>query len=343
MTPLRTAMQDQARHCSTLGSPFMAQLCTVLAENLQPGTALTDRLFTWPGDVASGTDAVPLRLCAAFHALHLRGRGNLGAVYPPNRVDDDTLWAGIAAAMARESDFIDRWIDSPPQTNEVRRSAGLIAGAQWLTARYALPIHLSELGASGGLNLMFDRFRLHISGQTYGPENPALTLRPDWSGGLPPVSTVQVAERRGIDLNPLDPHDANDRLRLRAYLWADQPDRLALTDAAIRVATGPVDKGDAIDWLATRLTPRPGALHLIWHSIAWQYFAPAAQTRGTQLIEAAGARATANSPLVWLSMERDDSGPGAALHLRHWPGDHHVALGRIDFHGRWLRWDAPAD
>jgi len=342
LTALQRALQDQAQHCANLGSPFMAQLCSVLAENLTTGTPLSDRLFTWPGEMALGADAVPLRLCAAFHALHLLGRGNLGAVYPPNRVDDTTLWAGIAAAMDSESGFVQRWIDSPPQTNEVRRSAGLIAGAHWLTERYNLPIHLSELGASGGLNLMFDRFRLRIDGQDYGPDDPALTLTPDWSGHLPPVCAAKVSERRGSDLNPLDPHAPSDRLRLRAYLWADQPERLALTDAAIRVATGPVDKGDAIDWLATRLTPRPGALHLIWHSIAWQYFPHAAQARGTALIEAAGAKATDDTPLGWLSMERDVSGPGAALSLRHWPGDHHVALGRIDFHGRWLRWDAPA-
>jgi len=77
VTALQRALQDQAQHCSSLGSPFMAQLCSVLAQNLQPGTPLSDRLFTWPGNVAFGADAVPLRLCAAFHALHLLGRDNL--------------------------------------------------------------------------------------------------------------------------------------------------------------------------------------------------------------------------------------------------------------------------
>jgi len=242
--------------------------------------------------------------------------------------------------MTTEADFIDRRIGSPPRTNEVRRSAGLIAGAHWLTAKYNLPIHLSELGASGGFNLMFDHFRLRIEGQDYGPGNPALSLMPDWSGALPPQARPVVTERRGIDLNPLNPHDADDRLRLRAYLRADQLARLALTDAAIRVAATPVDKGDAIDWLATRLSPRPGVLLLIWHSIVWQYFPPRLQARGTALIQAAGAEAKTNSPLGWLSMERDERGPGAALTLRHWPGYHHVTLGRIDFHRRWLHREA---
>ena len=48
--------------------------------------------------------------------------------------------------------FLLDWVQSPPQTNEVRRSAGLIASAHWLDARFRLPLHLSELGASVDLN-----------------------------------------------------------------------------------------------------------------------------------------------------------------------------------------------
>ena len=55
----------------------------------------------------------------------------------------------------------------------------------------------------------------------------------------------------------------------------------------------------------------------------------------------AAARATPEAPLAWLSMESDGdrSGAlGAALVLRLWPGDLHLALGRADFHGRWIDW-----
>jgi hypothetical protein len=37
-----------------------------------------------------------------------------------------------------------------------------------------------------------------------------------------------------------------------------------------------------------------------------------------------------------------DGGRGAALRLTTWPGGRTEALGRVDFHGRWLRW-RPAD
>jgi hypothetical protein len=43
---------------------------------------------------------------------------------------------------------------APSQTNEVRRSAALIAGAQVALEHFQRPIALSELEASAGLNLM---------------------------------------------------------------------------------------------------------------------------------------------------------------------------------------------
>ncbi len=52
------------------------------------------------------------------------------------------------------------WLDSPPQTNEVARSAALIGAARFLSALSPLPLRLLELGASAGLNLNFDRYHL---------------------------------------------------------------------------------------------------------------------------------------------------------------------------------------
>jgi PTH1 family peptidyl-tRNA hydrolase len=103
-----------------------------------------------------------------------------------------------------------------------------------------------------------------------------------------------------------------------------------------------VDAADAGDWLAARLSdPRPDTLHLITHTIAWQYFAPAIAAACRAALEEAGARATSRTPLAVLGMEADGRKPGAGLTLRLWPGDVTVELGRTDFHGRWTIWDAP--
>jgi hypothetical protein len=179
---------------------------------------------------------------------------------------------------------------------------------------------------------------LALGGQVFGPATPALTLSPDWTGTLPPDTRPQVTARAGVDLTPLDPHTPDDALRLRAYLWPDQPDRKALTQAAIATARTTVAKGDAIDWLAGQLDHQQGQTHLIYTTIAWQYFPAAAQDRGTAMISAAGRTAHDDAPLAWFGMEPDGAGPGAALTLRLWPGDLTFALGRADFHGRWVQW-----
>lgn len=89
--------------------------------------------------------------------------------------------------------------------------------------------------------------------------------------------------------------------------------------------------------------PQPGHLHLVYHTIAWQYFPTAAKARGLALLEAAGARATLASPLAHLAMEADAQEQGAALTLRLWRGGpvQDITLGRVDFHGRWVEWCAP--
>ncbi|KAA0912509.1 DUF2332 family protein [Aquicoccus porphyridii] len=338
---LTDAFLRQARACEGLGSPFMGQLLRLLARNWHADLPLAPRFAAWPGDLGPSGASLPLRLAGGLHALVLSGRDPaLARAYPPNHVPDATLWAEVERALFAHARFLEHWCSSAPQTNELRRSIALVAAGHALTHRLGLPIVLSELGASGGLNLIWDRYALAIKGTTFGPSDPVLTLAPDWTGPLPPPDTPRVIDRRGVDLNPLDPHDPNDRLRLLAYLWADQPERLERSRAAIAAQIAPVDKGDAIDWLETRLLrhSHPGALHLVYHTVAWQYFPASAQERGTALIEAAGAQATESSPLAWLSMENDGDDIGAALTLRLWPGGTVHALARVDFHGRWINW-----
>lgn len=316
----------------------MKRLCELFATRDWPDGAVRHRVFHWKGDLSPRAQSVPLRLCGGLHALKLKGAADLIAAYPPNDVSDDALWAAVSKLMVAEEGFLTAWMASPPQTNEVRRSAALIPVGHLLHARFGLPFRLSELGASGGLNLMFDRFELEIDGKLFGPPHPAAKLTPDWTGPLPPQQEPTIEEREGVDLNPLDPTDPEDALRLQAYLWPDQPDRMALTTSAIKVAGAPVIRADAVDWLAKRLDHVKGQLHMIYSTIAWQYFPQDKQTLGTALIEAAGATATPASPLAWFRMENDGGAHGASLTLRIWPGDEKLDLGRADFHGRWVAW-----
>jgi hypothetical protein len=340
---LTEAFEDQAISCTGLGSPFMGQLLSMLARIWPEQTQLGRYFASFDGDIGPAGASLPLRIGGGLHALVLTGKApDLVAVYPPNDRTDSALQSAVLAALSEHETFLLDWVKSPPQTNEVRRSTALIPAMAVLRQHTPLPVCLSELGASAGLNMMWDRFALELPGARLGAAEPVLTLQPTWDGPLPPLTMPVVKERAGVDLNPLSPADPDDLLRLTAYLWPDQPERLTLTKAAATVADFTLTRGDAIDWLAQRLENAPDAhVHVIQHTVAWQYFPIEAQDRGRALIEAAGAEATPERPLAWLSLESDGDTKGAigaALTLRIWPGDVTLHLGRADFHGRWVKW-----
>jgi hypothetical protein len=340
LTPaaIQEAFLYQSDACANLGSPFMGRLMALCGTMDWPAGPVTDRIFAWQGDISPRGQSVPLRLAGALHALHLKGHIGLGAVYPPQVATDAALWDAVSAVLVSDAEHINTWLNSPPQTNEVRRSATLIAVGHLLAGRYGLPIRTSELGASGGLNLHWDAYGLQIGDETFGASDPVLTLFPEWRGSPPPANQPSVVSRGGVDLNPLDPRNPDHALKLQAYLWPDQPDRLALTRAAIGAAQTPVTQGDAIDWLENRLAHVSGQSHMIYSTVAWQYFPDDKKAKGTELIAQAGASATDASPLAWFGMENDGGTHGAALKLRLWPGDLTLDLGRADFHGRWVEW-----
>jgi len=346
---LAEALEDQALACTALGSPLTASVLRAVGAAIVPGSALALRLADWPGDMSLRGASVPLRLAGALHGLVLTGRApELAPIYaqaqsalPSGESPDAALLArALHAVFLREEAEILRWLDRAPQTNEVARAAVLIAAGHWLTARFGLPLVLSEVGASAGLNLLWDRFALVAGGRRFGPADAVLTLSPDWSGPLPPVAAPVIGAREGVDIAPLDP--VRDALRLEAYVWADQMARLARVRAALALAAKsppPVVAADAVAWLAQRLGPGAvpaGHVHLVCHTIAWQYLPADAQAHGAALIAEAGQRARADAPLAWFGMESDATPGSAALVLRLWPGALRFDLGRADFHGRWI-------
>ncbi|MFY0618738.1 DUF2332 domain-containing protein [Shimia sp.] len=341
MTGLRAAFLSQADSCEALESPFMGRILRMLPDLMAVTSDLSKRCASFEGELGPSGHSLPLRIASGLHALVLRSDApNLTAVYPPNDVSDDVLRTALRNALTTHDTFLTNWITNTPQTNEVRRSAVLIATAQLLADRFDLPFSVSEMGASGGLNLMFDRFHLAV-GSGYGPQSDVV-LQPDWRGPLPVQAPLTIAERRGVDLHPLDSKSPEHALRLLAYLWPDQTERMIRTRAAIALQDAPVDSGDAINWLQHRLPAhKAGQIHFIYTTVAWQYFPVDSQTKGTALIADAGAKATNDAPLAWLSYETDGKKNGAALTLRLWPGNHTIELGRADFHGRWINWTAP--
>jgi len=346
--PVADAFRRQEKACRTLGSPFTASLCGLIANNGVPAGTVHDRLSNWTGRIDAGGDALPLRLTGALHYLVLaRYDDALAAVYPPYGSATETLPDAVNGAIVRHGGFIDRYLDSPPQTNETGRSAILLPAFLRLKEQFGLPFILSELGSSAGLNQNWHRYRYEYGHWGWGDLDSPVTLACEWQGdALPPPLPVTISGSAGCDIAPIPIDTEDDRLRLKSYVWADQRTRLERLAGALAVAAENVPAiatAGAGDWLTERLAePRPDHLHVVFHTIMWQYIPAEEQARAKALIEDAGRKATADAPIAWLRFEADGKPDGAGIVLTTWNGSsaegETVALGRGDFHGRWIDW-----
>lgn len=346
---VREAFAKQAAICTAAGAPFTGRVCGLIGERLDRSGPIGRRVLDWPGNPSHEGDALPLRFCGGLHDLARSGADPaLSAIYPPNAApgDDVAVWAVLAEAIAAHAEELDPWLDGPPQTNEVGRSAGLMAGLLVLADRFGLPFDLYELGASAGLNSLLDRYGYDLGGTQAGDAASLVQLKPVWAGAAPPSAEVKIVSRQAVDRRPLDVTDPATRRTLSAYVWTDQRDRLARLNAALDLAVQSppeIATADAADWLEARLSvePAPGVCRVVMHTIAFQYFPPEAQARIRAHMAAVGARATAEAPLAWLTFEAEEDGfeRRPMLRLRCWPGpEEGVALARGQPHGARYDW-----
>lgn len=301
---------EQAAWAEKLGSPMYQALLRRMAEDVRAGGPCCAALEP---HMPSSRMLAPLLLLAAIHRMVLEGRLPAAARFYPSaggQADVDALWPHLLEAVPRAT------LPACVQTNEIERSRALLPGFVAVARQTGLPLRLLEFGASAGLNLRWDRF-------------PFLDV----------PGTIRVVERRGCDLNPIDPALDESRAALLCFVWPDQTDRLQLLAQAIDIARrvpAPVDRCEAGDWLRMHLAePQPGVATIVYHSMVMPYLTEEARETIRGLIEDAGSRATADAPLAWLSME-----PGADqadVHLAIWPGGQRRLIAQAGFHGRDVR------
>jgi len=336
---------QQAKSCDDLASPFTARLCRLLPGMLDVTTATGRRVLDWPGDPLA--DALALRLCGGLHALVLaKADAELSASYPPNDVDDEALGKALAGAIRRNDPLLAAFLDSPPQTNETARAGMLLPGFLLIARETGLPLALTEIGSSAGLNLFFDRFDYDYAGHSWGPAGSPARLVTEVRGSPPPLAgELRIADRAGSDIAPVDISDPAQRLRLRSYVWADQAARLARLDAAIGIALETsfvLEKADAAAFVRNRLHERkPGEAFVLFHSIMWQYMPRASKEGVLAALEDAGREATRDAPIARLRMEPLGQAPHATLSLTIWPGGETRRLALCNYHGRWIEWLVP--
>jgi hypothetical protein len=340
---LAEAFRRQAGYCEALGSPLWAQLMRWAADDILAGGPIGQTVAGWSGDLHLG--ALALRFFGGLHYLALSDSTSALAAHLPSTGGQPgvDLWQAVSAAVADNADLLKRALESPPQTNEVGRSAVLLGGFLRTAARTRLPLRLREIGSSAGLNQCWDRFAYELGPHRWAGRDRKLTIAADWLGGAPDLDApVSVADRRGCDLRPIDLADPDARLWLQAYVWPDQATRLAMLRAAMATALTigiHVEKASASTWLARELADRPsGQTTVIYHSVVMQYFDDAERAAFTAALDKAGAAATSKTPIAWLRLEHDALMDDFALRLTLWPGPEETLLALAHPHGRSVQW-----
>jgi len=344
------------RHADALDrgrrSPLYVELMRGAATDLDGGGVvreLFDGIPVPPGSVPT------LRLMAALHRLVLVGRAprlashypSAGGTKPP--VD---AWPSAAATQRERFDEVRERLTLTVQTNEPGRAVVLYCVLLWLSERHRLPVRLLEIGASGGLNLLVDRFAYRVDGVLLGDVASPLVFDEPWEGRPVPdpsaaARSLRISRRAGCDLAPLHLASAEDRLTLRSYLWPDELDRLGRIDAALDVAARyppRVAACAAERWLPRVLAPpRAGELTVIWQSVVRQYVPADAWAAIEQAIEEAAGAATPEAPLAWVTMEPDGHPLSRfALRATTWPGGVRSRLADTGDHGPPVRWHRSA-
>jgi hypothetical protein len=335
----------QGAGCRELGSELYARLLDRCADDLEAGGLVAHVLAGFLD--RPRRDAIALRILAGVHAVVLDGRAtDLAEFYPsaggrpPD--DDATLWERFGAALAEHDDEVRTWLDSAPQTNEVGRAAALAGGLHFIASEASLPVRLIEIGASAGLNLRADQFRIDGGVAEHGPLSSPLVLHDAWLGTAPPSVDVNVVARIGVDIAPVDPATKDGQIRLTAYVWPDQLDRLERLRAALAVADAvPADlrAGDAVA-AVQRLRLVDGTWTVLWHSVFRQYLTHERYRDLEAAIAALGDAATPSARFAHLMLEPERSSTTEAfpVALTTWPGSHRRMLGTAPAHGLPVTW-----
>lgn len=276
-------------------------------------------------------------LFAGVQFIMLRdGAGPLGGYYPnftaEPRDSADLSTVFEAFVLDHESELIEIGRTRYTQTNECRRCVALLPGI-WLTP--AERFHLVDLGTSAGLNLLLDRYRYRWGETTWGPTASAVSLETNMRGVDVRTRPLEVVSRTGLDLNPVDPSDPEDRRWLEALVWPEHEERRVRLRAALEMAAaqGPrVVAGDAHTILRAVLRDLPeGEPVVVINSFVLNQMGQESRLQLGTIIDEGRRRA----PIYRVSMEwLDRRADGADLAVDVGSGLQPVGKGHP--HGEWL-------
>jgi hypothetical protein len=197
-------------------------------------------------------------------------------------------------------------------------------------------VHVVELGASAGLNLVFDRYRYRYKAGMWGPEDAPLELTGDERRPVPAEllgRELHVRSRVGIDLDPVDVSTDEGARLLRSFVWAGQEERLARLDRAIealRADPPELIRGDLVDVLPAVLERLTG-LVLVFQTAVFHFLSEEARAAVRRILDAH------ETVLVSAGKPRDDPRTWGMRIYR--PDRRREFVGHADYHGAWLDYD----
>lgn len=343
--------------------PLYRSICAGCADDDQVASLL---LAAQPGQRR------PVLFLAALHDLVLR-RPDLSAArwYPsvvgPDAVPEGDPWPDIRATVLDHAETLRHVIATrATQTNEVNRCVYVAALLHRACADVPhAPVALLELGASAGLLLNIDRYRLSVTaahGQHILGE-PGSDVRCEGrDDSADPTTWVlpQIAARVGLDRAPITADDTEALRWLQACLWPDEPGRVERFVAAtsyLRRDAPDLITGDIVDDLRTAaertLSAAGGQAHLVVMS-SWAV-TYVKRDRRAQIVGILGdVAARAGAAVSWVSAEPLGCVPGlpgpdpaaalagipTVLGAYRWRGRRAlppVVWGAAHPHGRWVR------
>jgi hypothetical protein len=288
-------------------------------------------------------------LFGAVHFLLLRGaQHGLRSFYPDlnnGRMADGDPYPKFRDFCLTHLPEIDALVTTRvTNTNEVGRSALLHPGFRIAAQVAGEPLHLIEIGPSAGLNLIWDRYGVNYTkdGKSVASISPDAKLVIDCevkSERLPPAGpNPRIASRVGLELNPVDLTNPDDRDWLRALMWPDQIPRLERLDRAIALfesAKPEIQSGNALDLLPDALARAPRDEPVcVYHTIAVYQFSTAMREALDNILITASLR----RPVHRLSFEFDGKDCVLSL-IAYRDGARTVRdLAICHPHGTWIDW-----
>ena len=351
MTRKRPSREALSRRFAWFATEFFTHH-SPLYGRLAAGIAEEPELLDLAARATSGPE--PNLFLSAVHSLLLGGaEGAVARFYPSlsGRVPDgEDPYGPFRSFCLEHAEEIGRIVSTRRvQTNEVRRCAVLLPAFGLIARRANNPLALVEVGASAGLNLLFDRYAYdygagRAAGDADSPVRISCEARGDNEVPLPRHPPGVVC-RVGLDLNPLDVRDPASARWLEALIWPEEyAHRAPLLRAALalaRRAPPTLLRGDALDLLPEVLADVPvGATTCVFHTFTLSQFPEQARERFDELLrERARGRDLYRVSVEWLGA---DDAPLLRL-VAHENGEEKAALlARCDDHGEWVEWLGPA-